>query len=122
MGLLEKIFGRTKKIEQETEKVELMNPNDIWFTAPTISNEFSQTVEAAKQTEFDISIHEDDYRQNEFLNIRSLPLVETEIKSIKAVWENDSKESNGYTLFRTCHVRNLIGSPDLMISFEKLQT
>jgi len=122
MGIFDKLFGRTKKTEQETEKVEMMNPNDIWFTTPTISNEFPQTIPLTQQTEFDIYIHEDDYRQNEFLNLSSLPLVEQEINAIKDVWENHSKNSDDYTLFKNCHVRNKIGSPNLKIDFSELKT
>ena len=56
MGLFDKIFGRRKKTEQETEKVVTMNPNDIWFTTPTISNEYPQTIPKSTETEFDIFI------------------------------------------------------------------
>jgi|SRR5690606_34832888 len=122
MGIFDKLFGRTKKTEQETEKVEMMNPNDIWFTTPTVSNEFPQTIPLTQQTELDIHIHEDDYRQNEFLNLSSLPLVEQEINAIKDVWENHSKKSDDYTLFKNCHVRNKIGSPNLKIDFSELKT
>jgi len=100
----------------------MINPNDIWFTTPTISNEFPQIVPLKKQTEFDIQIHEDDYRQNEFLNLSALPIVEQEIIAIKDVWENHSKKSDDYTLFKTCHVRNKIGSPNLIINFSELKT
>lgn len=122
MGIFDKLFGRTKKTEQETEKFEMMNPNDIWFTTPTVSNEFPQTIPLTQQTELDIHIHEDDYRQNEFLNLSSLPLVEQEINAIKDVWENHSKKSDDYTLFKNCHVRNKIGSPNLKIDFNELKT
>lgn len=122
MGIFDKLFGRTKKTEQETEKVEMINPNDIWFTTPTISNEFPQTIPLTQQTELDIHIHEDDYRQNEFLNLSSLPLVEQEINAIKDVWKNHSKKSDDYTLFKNCHVRNKIGSPNLKIDFSELKT
>lgn len=122
MGIFDKLFGRTKKTEQETEKVEMMNPNDIWFTTSTISNEFPQTSPLTKQTEFDIQIHEDDYRQNEFLNLSALSLIEQEIIAIKNVWENHSKISDDYTLFKNCHVRDKIGSPNLIINFSELKT
>lgn len=88
MGLFDKIFGRTKKTEHLTEKVELMNPNDIWFTTPTISNEFPQLAEKINETEFDIFIHEDDYRQNEFLNQKTLPKIEEEFIGIRDIWNN----------------------------------
>jgi len=122
MGLFDKIFGRTKKTEQETAKVELMNPNDIWFTTPTISDEFPQTTPQTKETDFDIFIHEDDYRQNEFLNVNSQSLIEEEFKSIKDIWSNHSKKSGEYTLFKNCHVRKTIGSPNLTVDFTRLKS
>lgn len=121
MGLFDKIFGRAKKTEQQTEKVEMMNPNDIWFTTPTISNEFPQLTEILNETEFDIFIHEDDYRQNEFLNQNSLPKIEEEFNSIKDIWNNHSKKSDEYNLFKNCHVRKTIGSPNLTINFNELK-
>lgn len=115
-------FIKTKSLVLKMRKVEKMNPNDIWFTTPTISNEFPQTVETTKQTEFDIHIHEDDYRHNEFLNISSLSLVEQEFVGIRDIWENHSKKSDEYTLFKKCHVREIIGSPNLTILFEQLKS
>src|SRR6185437_12203736 len=121
MKLFDKIFGRTK-MTGDTEKVELMNPNDIWFTTPTISNEFPQTINTTKQTDFDIHIHEDDYRQNEFLNVLSQSLIDEEFIGIKNILENHSKKSEDYTLFKNCHVRSVIGAPNLKINFNELKT
>ncbi len=121
MGLFDKIFGRSKKTEQETEKVVPMNPNDIWFTTPTISNEFPQLTARAKETEFDISIHEDDYRQNEFLNQNSLPKIEEEFIGIKDIWTSHSKKSEEYTLFKNCHVRKTICPHNLRVHFNELK-
>ena len=115
-------FIKTKSLVLKMRKVENMNPNDIWFTLPTISNEYPQTVAATMQTEYDIQIHEDDYRQNEFLKISALSHIEQEFIGIKNVWENHSKKSNEYTLFKNCHVRKLIGAPNLTINFDKLKT
>ena len=122
MGLFDKIFGRSKNAEHETEKVVTMNPNDIWFTTPTISNEFPQTITKTTETEFDIFIHEDDYRQNEFLNQSSLPQIQEEFIGIKDIWANHSKKSDEYTLFKNCHIRKTIGSPNLTIDFNELKT
>jgi hypothetical protein len=122
MKLFDKIFGRKKKTEQEADKVGTMNPGGIWFTTPTISNEFPQTIPKARGTEFDIFIHEDDYRQNEFLNPSSLPNIEEEFNGIKEIWTNHSKKSEEYTLFKDCHVRNIIGSPGLTVNFNALKS
>jgi hypothetical protein len=121
MGLFDKIFGRGKKTEQAIENVVTMNPNDIWFTTPTISNEFPQLMPKIKETEFDIFIHEDDYRQNEFLNLSSLPKIEEEFNGIKEIWANHSKKNDEYTLFKNCHVRKTIGSPNLKVNFNELK-
>ncbi|MBS0646798.1 MAG: hypothetical protein JSR97_09465 [Verrucomicrobia bacterium] len=115
-------FIKTKNLVLKMRKVEKMNPNDIWFTTPTISNEFPQLTEKIKETEFDISIHEDDYRQNEFLNQSSLPKIEEEFNGIKDIWTNHSKKSDEYTLFKNCHVRKTIGSPNLTIDFNELKS
>jgi hypothetical protein len=122
MGLFDKLFGRSKKINQENEKSNIMDPNDLWFSTPTISNEFPQTSPKTKDTEFDINIHEDDYRQHEFLNSSALLAIELEFKEIKEIWDNHSKKTEDYTLFKNCHVRKTIGLPNLSINFSELKT
>lgn len=117
-----KEFIQSKKLTLKMIKVEKMNPNDIWYTTPTISNEFPQTIKKIKETENDISIHEDDYRQREFLNVDSKPRIKEEFKAIKEIWTNHSKKSEEYTLFKNCHVRKSIGLPNLSIDFNQLQT
>ena len=114
-------FARTKSLVLKMRKVEFMDPQDIWFSLPTISNEFPRIVAPAKRTEYDIQIHEDDYRQNEFLNAGALPLVEQEFVKIRDIWENHSKKSDDYKLFKNCHARDLIGVPGLKIGFGELK-
>ena len=114
-------FARTKSLVLKLRKVEIMDPNELWFSLPTISNEFPRTVALGKQSEYDIQIHEDDYRQNEFVNTGALPLVEQEFVKIKDIRENHSKKSDDYTLFKNCHVRDAIGAPDLKIDFDELK-
>ena len=112
---------QSKNLILKLRKIETVNINDLWFTLPTISNEFPQTVETTKRTNFDIDIHEDDYRQNEFLNISALPLIEQEFAGIREIWENHSQKNDDYTTFKNCYVRKIIGSPDLKIRFDELK-
>jgi hypothetical protein len=114
-------FVKTKSLVLKMRKIEKVNANDIWFTTPTISNEFPQTVPTTRQTEFDIHILEDDYRHKEFLNLNALPLIEQEFIGIKSIWDNDSKKSDDYTIFKNCHVRKVIGSPNLTLNFNELK-
>jgi hypothetical protein len=114
-------FTRTKSLVLKLRKLEKMATNDIWFTTPTISNEFPQTVAITERSGSDIHITEDDYRQKEFLNRNALPLIEEEFTGIGDVRKNHSRQNDGYTLFKNCHVRKVIGLPDLTISFSKLK-
>ena len=115
-------FIKTKSLILKMRKVEKMNPNDIWFATPTISNEFPQTKPKTKESDLDINIHEDDYRQKEFLNVSSLPQIKEEFKAIKEIWSNHSKKNEEYTLFKNCHIRKNIGLPNLSIDFNEMQT
>jgi hypothetical protein len=115
-------FVKTKSLIVKMRKIEKMNIDDIWYSLSTISNEFPQTVTSAQPMEFDIHIHEDNYRQKEFLNTSALSLIEEEFIEIKNILENQSKKSEEYTLFKNCHVRNVIGAPNLTINFNELKT
>ncbi|MGD8780755.1 MAG: hypothetical protein PVH88_17550 [Ignavibacteria bacterium] len=115
-------FVKTKNLVLKMRKIEKINPSDLRYSLPTISNEFPQTTATIEQTDYDIQIHEDDYRQNEFLNLSSQHLVEKEFLGIKDIWENHSKKSDEITLFKNCHSRNTIGKPNLTIDFEELKS
>ena len=122
MGLFDKIFGRTKK-EVEAPRAEFLNPKDILFSIPTISNEFPPISEEPIKADFDTFIFDDDWRQNEFLNFSALPLIEIEIQGIRKIWDNYSKKvDEKFTAFTECHVRKTIGEPNLEIEFEDLLT
>ncbi len=114
-------FIKSKSLVLKMRKIEKMNIDDIWYSLSSISNEFPQTVAMTQPTEIDIHIHEDDYRQKEFLNINALSLIEEEFIGIKNIWENHSKKSEEYTLFKKCHVRSIIGTPNLTINFNELK-
>ena len=115
-------FIKTKNLVLKMRKVEYMNPQDILYTLPTISNELPLTTKSVLFTDFEISIHEDDWRQNEFLDKSSLPLIDIEISKIKGIWANNSKEVEAdFNAFDKCHVRDSIGEPNLDIDFDKLK-
>jgi len=119
MGLLNKLFGRANN--KETKQPKFMDAKDILFTTPTVSNDFPPTTNTVKTADFNTFIFEDDWRQNEFLNFSSLPLIEIEIQGIKKIWDNDSKKiDEQFTAFTNCHVRQTIGDPNLEIRFEDL--
>src|SRR5688572_828275 len=121
MGLFDKLFGRNKKQGVETAPPQFINPKDILFTTPTVSNEFPPISETLINAEFVTFIFDDDWRQNEFLNFSALPLIEIEIEGIKKIWDNYSRKvDEQFTAFTECHVRKTIGEPKLEIDFEEL--
>ena len=115
-------FIRTGNLVLKVIPIKNVPVEDILFTMPTVSNEFPQTVESARRTDADVFITKDDYRQNEFLNVGSLALVEKEFEGIKNIRENHIVKAEQYTGFKNCHVRSIIGVPDLAIPFETLQS
>lgn len=115
-------FIKTKQLILKMRKIEYINPKDVLFTLPTISNELPSTIKNPLFNDFELSISEDDWRQNEFLNQSSFPLAEIEIKNIKNVWEKHKKEVDApFSAFDNCHVRSTIGEPNLTINFDELK-
>lgn len=115
-------FLRSKKLTLKMRKVEVVNPKDLIYTIPTVSNEFPQTANSNPFSGFEFSIQEDDWRQNEFLNLSSLPLIEIETDKIQELKENHSKEVDSkFTAFTECHVRDTIGEPELELNLVKVK-
>ena len=115
-------FLKTGKLTLKVKKIDNLPLQDLLFTLPTISNEIPMTVDNSLYNDFEVSIHDDDWRQNEFLKTSSLPFIEIEVSKIKAIWANESKEvDDKFTAFKNCHVRNTIGEPALSIDFDELR-
>jgi len=115
-------FIKSKHLILKMSKIELMNPKDILFSLPTISDEIASTVPKALFNDFEYQILEDDWRQNEFLNKASINLINQEIEEIKKIWKNGKIEDASFNAFKNCHVRSLIGFPNLNIDFENLKS
>lgn len=117
-----KDFTLSKSLKLKLQKIEKLNPKDILYTLPTISNELPSICENSQFDSFRINFYEDNWRQREFLNKSSFPLVEIEIKGIKNIWDNHNiKVGDDLNAFDNVHVRSTIGLPSLCIDFKKLQ-
>lgn len=116
-----KEFLQTKNLTLKMSKVEYMDPKDLLYTLPTISNETPRRSNSSLYNDFDYSMQEDDWRQIEFLNKSSFPHIEIEIAKIEKVKLNDSEEVNSeFTAFKNCHVRDTIGEPNLVLDVIQL--
>lgn len=117
-----KDFTLSKSLKLKLLKVEKINPQDILLTLPTISNEIPDISETSRFNDFCTTFHEDHWRQREFLNSSSFPIVEIEVKAIKEIWKNHNRKiDENFNAFDKLHVRDTIGLPNLNIDFNKLQ-
>lgn len=116
-------FTQTKKLVLRLRKIEYMNPQEIKYSLPTVSNEFPPFSETSLFDDFEETIHEDDWRQNEFLSPSDLPLIETEIREILNIWENESHQVEGnFYSFNKLHVREKVDNSGLNIELSELKT
>lgn len=116
-------FLESKELVLKVSRVEYINPNDILFTVPTISNEIPRLTQSSIYSEPNYSIIEDVWRQNEFLDKTSIPLIEIEVNKIENIKLNESDTSNPeLTGYKNCHVRDSIGIPQLNLSLSELKT
>ncbi len=114
-------FQKSKKLTLRMSKIEYMNPNDLLYSLPTISNELPGRTDETPFSAEPFSIQEDDWRQFEFLRKESTPLIEVECSKIEQLKKEFSKEvDESFTAYTNCHVRDVIGYPGLDIKLSEL--
>lgn len=101
-------------------KIEKVDPKEILFTLPTISEEFPPYGENPLFDDFVLKIKPDDWRQNEFFAQASYELIMSELREIEVIKEAHSKMAGEFEVFEHCHLRANIGSPNLTIPFKDL--
>ncbi|HVI44165.1 MAG TPA: hypothetical protein VM802_04830 [Chitinophaga sp.] len=115
-------FIRSGSLVLKLRKIERIDPKDILYSLPTISSELPAVSISARFNSFEATLREDDWRQYEFLNHTSFPLVDIETAAIRKIWEDHSKETGEkFSAFDKIHVRETIGEPSLNIDFTALQ-
>jgi hypothetical protein len=109
-----KQFAISGNLTLHLDPVDRFDPEKVLFTLPTISSELPGTVESRLFSDFILTLHEDDWRQNEFLPIGLLSTIQEEMASVEAILFPDegSEETFGY---KTIHVRSKIGARHLTI-------
>ncbi|RAI98675.1 hypothetical protein LX64_04660 [Chitinophaga skermanii] len=115
-------FIASKELVLHLKKISTpLPPSNILYSLPTISNEIPMLVQEAPFSSFTLFLHEDEWRQKEFIHPRKLALVGEEVDEIKEIWMNFSKEiDDDHRAFKNIHVRKTIGLPGLYISLEQL--
>jgi hypothetical protein len=108
-------FSTSKKLTLHLRNIENINPQDIRFSIPTISNELPAIVNTTLFHDFTLDLHEDDWRQIEFFPIKLLPVIQKEMAAVEALLFPEG-ESTTFSGFDTVHVRK-INRQDLSIDF-----
>lgn len=112
-------FSKTKEISLWLKKILKYDPRDISFSIPTIENELPAFSNDSLYSHFTHTIHEDNWRQFEFLPATLLPVVQEEMSAIENILfpedDPDFDSTNGFT---EIHVRTKISRQQLHIPLE----
>ncbi|HGM5491681.1 TPA: hypothetical protein ACKP1B_003342 [Serratia fonticola] len=106
-------FRETGKLTVWLAKQEIchIDPAKVLFSLPTISNDMAM-VEEVSSLENVLVLHEDNWRQFEFLSVSLHELVQQEIQDILAIYHTQ-REASG---FKQIHVRKRIAEPLLNVA------
>lgn len=112
-------FSKTKELSLWLKKILKYDPRNIRYSIPTIENELPTFSNQPPYADFTHTIHEDDWRQFEFLPATALPVIQEEMTAVENILfpENDPEfdSTNGFTKI---HVRTKIERRQLTISLE----
>lgn len=100
-------FAQTRKLRLVLSPVTMGAPSDIAFSVATISDDVGTVAGDALPNETILSIHEDDWRQEEFVSQKFLGEVQLEIADIQNIYQKERAEVG----FKKVHVRARIPTP-----------
>jgi len=99
-------FPKSEQLRAVLSQLQMVNPKDLLFSLPTINDRMC-ALQKAKSLDGMLVIHEDDWRQVEFVSDKLLGDVETEIRNIRTICEAKRKGVG----FTGMHIRKLIEVP-----------
>jgi hypothetical protein len=100
-------FLKTGKLRLVLSRVTLVNPADILFSLPTISNDIGNSQGDTLPNDAIFAIHEDDWRQVEFVSTQFNSGIDQEFADIQRIW---TSERSG-PAFKKLHIRKRIPEP-----------
>lgn len=98
-------FSKTGMLRVVLDKVQMIDPRELLFSLPTISDEISETENISIENLF--TIHEDDWRQWEFISKKYNSELKQELDSVIEIYENHRAGIG----FDKVHIRELIKKP-----------
>lgn len=98
-------FSKTGKLRIVLDKIQMIDPRELLFSLPTINDEIPATENVSIDNLF--TIHEDDWRQSEFISKKYNSEIKQELSAIVEIYE---KHRAGIG-FDKIHIRKSIISP-----------
>ncbi|OJJ20939.1 hypothetical protein BKI52_10190 [marine bacterium AO1-C] len=116
-------FIKSGQLTLKMRQLKKVNPKDVLFSLPTIAGDIpTNTSPDAAYNDFIFTLHEDSWRQYEFLRPQSSETIQFELSKIKEVKEKyNQKVDDSLTAYTNCHLRKTIGEPQLNIDFDQLK-
>jgi len=116
-------FIKSGQLTLKMRQLKKVNPKDVLFSLPTIAGDIPTNISSeATYNDFIFTMHEDSWRQYEFLLPESSELMQLELDKIAEIKDNYSKKvDESLTAYTNCHLRQTIGSPQLNIDFDQLK-
>jgi len=110
-------FAKTGRVEIRLRDLGLIDPNKVLFSLPTLDTALPKIDDDECPREDRLIIHEDDWRQIEFVSTSHLSGIESELRSIEKIFQGN-RVGRG---FREIHTRREIGAPlfDTLLAFGK---
>ncbi len=97
-------FIKSGKLILKMRKIEQVNPNDIWFSLPTLENNLPPITNQPVFTDFAIQIHQDDWLQQEFISKENSKYADELLAKIKES-AKECDDTGEITIYKNCFVR-----------------
>jgi hypothetical protein len=105
-------FGHTGALTLTLSRVAYMDPRNILFTLPTLDAAIPHPDERISASGPGVlELHEDDWRQIEFVSAKYQREIEAELADIAAIFREHSVDNGRFLGFREIHMRKRIPSP-----------
>jgi hypothetical protein len=99
-------FTKTGKLTLTCAKIEYVSDKGVLYSLPTINDETPETGDLAPEQNV-FTLHEDDWRQVEFISESHLESANTELRAIMSIYQNHQEEAG----FSKLHIRKAIKRP-----------
>ncbi len=105
-------FIQTGKLVITLERIARVPARDILYTLPSICDEIPAILAGStKQGKNVLELHEDDWRQIEFISHSYRSAIDSQLAAIMRIYREASVDNGGFLAFRNIYARQQINAP-----------